>query len=575
MAARESWQRQRMNTISNAMGEGLFVLDRRGRATFVNRAACRLLGYPREALLGRELLPLIVAADQPGGGAAALLEGQRWQQPFEGEGVFISAGGKRFPVAITSRPVRRKDRFLRSVTVFSDISERKAQSEHIYQLAYHDALTGLPNRRLLRQRLQDRLAHHDGRHRGALLFTDLDRFKQLNDTLGHRVGDALLQAAAGRMVRLVGPRGWVAHTGGDEFAILLEALDGDTAQAAEQARALAEEVRRGMAEPFGIDHQYHRVTVSIGVALFDGPTTGADELLKRADLAMYEAKAQGRNTVRFYDEGVAVHLQDRVALEAELHQALAQQQLRLHYQPQVDAAGRCVGAEALLRWQHPSRGMVSPTHFIPLAEETGLIVPLGQWVLEQACLQIRQWQDEPVLGALVVSVNLSAHQVLQANFVESVTSVLMATGANPRRLQLELTESVLAHNIDDVSDKMRRLVALGVQFSLDDFGTGYSSLSYLKRLPIQQLKIDASFVRDLQTDPNDVAITRTIVALGQSLGLEVIAEGVESEAQRDILLAQGCRLFQGYLYGRPQAAPDLQAQLGCAAAGQPAAPSAG
>jgi len=571
MGAREMWLRQRMNTISNAMGEGLFVLDRRGRTVFINHAACRMLGHPPAAVLGHELLPLIVAGEQPDGVTANLLDHRHWQQPFESEAVFSRSNGMRFPVAISNRPVRRGPRFVRSVAVFSDISERKAQSEHIYQLAYHDATTGLPNRRLLLQRLQERLVRHQTPPRGALLFTDLDRFKQLNDTLGHRVGDALLQAAAGRMTRLVGSRGLVARIGGDEFAILVDTLDDHPERAVEQVHALAEELRSGMAQPFGIEHQYHRITVSIGVALFDDSQVGADELLKRADLAMYEAKTQGRNTVRFYDAEVAVHLQDRVMLEAELHQALAQQQLRVYYQPQVDETGHCIGAEALLRWPHPSRGSIPPSHFIPLAEEAGLIVPMGLWVLEQVCRQIGLWQDDPLFGRLVISVNISAHQILQANFVESVTSVLMATGANPKRLQLELTESVLAHNIDDISDKMRRLGALGVQFSLDDFGTGYSSLSYLKRLPIQQLKIDASFVRDLQTDPNDVAITRTIVALGQSLGLEVIAEGVETEAQRDILLAQGCRQFQGYLYGQPRPPQELLAALRCAASSPPPA----
>ncbi len=562
MGLREMVLRQRMDSFSNAMGEGMFVLDRQGIVTYINRAACRLLGYQREALLGRQLLPLILSpASQPQhlGSTNPLLDPQRWQQPYEGENLFVSASGKTFPVEVSSRPVRRKDRFVRIVTVFSDISERKAHSEHVYHLAYHDALTGLPNRRLLFERLQESLGRSNGSSRGALLFSDLDRFKQINDTLGHKVGDALLQAVAGRMLRIVGDQGLVAHTGGDEFAVLLERLDTDPERASAQARSLAEKLRSSMREPFGIDSQYHQMSVSIGVALFDGPETGADELIKRADMAMYEAKAGGRNAIRFFDHDIAVQLSQRVTLEADLNQALALQQFRVFYQPQFDSNGRMVGAEALVRWLHPERGLVTPGHFIPLAEETGLILPLGQWVLEQACQQIERWRGQPVLGELVISVNLCAHQLLQANFVESITSVLMATGANASRLQLELTESVLAHNIDDATHKMRRLVALGVQFALDDFGTGYSSLSYLKRLPIQQLKIDASFVRDLQTDPNDVVITQTIIALGQSLGLEVIAEGVETEAQRDILLQQGCRLFQGYFYARPQALADLVA----------------
>ncbi len=557
MALREMLLRQRMDSFSNAMGEGMFVLDRQGIVTYINRAACRLLGYQREALLGRQLLPLILSPTQPPGNTNPLLDPQRWQQPYEGENLFVSASGRTFPVEVSSRPVRRKERFVRIVTVFSDISERKAHSEHVYHLAYHDALTGLPNRRLLFERLQETLGRSNGSSRGALLFSDLDRFKQINDTLGHKVGDALLQAVAGRMLRIVGDQGLVAHTGGDEFAVLLEQLDIDPERASTQARSLAEKLRSSMREPFGIDSQYHQMSVSIGVALFDGPETGADELIKRADMAMYEAKAGGRNAIRFFDQDIAVHLSQRVALEADLNQALALQQFRVFYQPQFDSDGRMVGAEALVRWLHPQRGLVTPGHFIPLAEETGLILPLGQWVLEHVCQQIERWRGQPVLGELVISVNLCAHQLLQANFVESVTSVLMATGADASRLQLELTESVLAHNIDDATDKMRRLVALGVQFALDDFGTGYSSLSYLKRLPIQQLKIDASFVRDLQTDPNDAVITQTIIALGRSLGLEVIAEGVETQAQRDILLQQGCRLFQGYFYARPQALADL------------------
>lgn len=560
MALREMWQRQRMDSISNAMGEGMFVLDRQGRVSYVNRAASRLLGYPREALIGKPLLPMIVAPTAPGqpaDGMNPLLDRQRWQLPYEGENVFINASGKAFPVEVSSQPVRRKDRFLRSVTVFSDISERKAHSEHIYQLAYHDTLTGLPNRRLLLQRLQERLARGSDTQRGALLFSDLDRFKQINDTLGHKVGDGLLQAVAGRMQHVVGAQGLVAHTGGDEFAVLLERLDADPRRAATQARELAEQLRRAMREPFGIGSQYHQMSVSVGVALFDGPDTGADELLKRADMAMYEAKAAGRNAIRFFDYDIAEQLGRRVSLEVELNQALALHQFRVYYQPQFDSAGHLVGAEALVRWQHPQRGLVMPGQFIGLAEETGLILPIGHWVLEQVCHQVASWRGHPVLGEAVVSVNLCAHQLLQANFVESVTSALMASGADPRKLLLELTESVVAQNLEDVSGKMRRLVDLGVNFSLDDFGTGYSSLSYLKRLPIQQLKIDASFVRDLESDPNDVAITQTIIALGRSLGLEVIAEGVETAAQRDILLLQGCRLFQGYLYARPQALADL------------------
>ncbi len=565
MRLREIWLRQRLNSFGNAMGEGMFVLDRKGRATYVNRAACELLGYSREALLGRPLLPLVVSPQtqpQHFAGINPLAHPQRWQQPYEGENLFVKADGQAFPVEVSSQPVLRKGQFVRCVTVFSDISERKAHSQHVYELAYHDSLTGLPNRRLLLERLQETLARCTTGCQGALLFSDLDRFKQLNDTLGHKVGDALLQAVAARMVRAVGAAGMVAHTGGDEFAVLLDQLDADPRTAVEQARQMAELLRTTLREPFSLDNNYHQMSISLGVAMFDGPDTAADELLKRADIAMYQAKAGGRNAIRFFDHVIEAQLSQQVALEADLHQGLAQQQFLLHYQPQFDARGQLVGAEALVRWQHPQRGMVAPGQFIPLAEETGLILPLGQWVLEQACLQTERWRSHPELGRMVVSVNVCAYQLLQANFVESVTAILMSTGADPRRLQLELTESVLADNVEDVIDKMRRLVALGVNFSLDDFGTGYSSLSYLKRLPLQQLKIDSSFVRDLETDPNDVAITHTILALGRSLGLEVIAEGVENAQQRDILQQQGCQLFQGYLYSRPLPPAQLEQQFG-------------
>ena len=568
-AVREVILRRRLSSFSNAMGEGMFVLDRQGRVNYINRAACALLDYPREALMGKPLLQLILPpgsttlAPMPGTAATSIgaIDASRWQQPFEGEAIFVTASGHVFPVEVNNTPVRRKGRFLRSVTVFSDISERKAQDAHVRHLAYHDPLTTLPNRRYLLERLQERLLSRPGAAQGALLFSDLDRFKLLNDTLGHQTGDALLQAAAERLRRTVGSRGLVARIGGDEFAVLLERLSEDPVHARQQVLDLAEQVLVAMREPFSVGPQYHRTSVSIGAALFDGPELSPDELLKRADLAMYEAKAAGRNAIRLFDRDVAEQLRARVSLEKDLQQALTHEQFRLHYQPQFDGAGRLVGAEALVRWEHPERGIVSPGEFIPLAEESGLILPLGLWILETACTQIEKWRAHPELSQIVVSVNICAHQVVQANFVESVLSVLMATQANPQRLMLELTESVLARNVDDVSEKMQRLVEQGIAFSLDDFGTGYSSLSYLKRLPIHQLKIDGSFVRDLQTDANDAAITQTVIDLGRSLGLEVIAEGVETSAQRNMLLLQGCRLFQGFLLGRPQTPEALEMSL--------------
>lgn len=558
MAVREMFLRQRLTSFGDAMGEGMYVLNRRGRATYVNRTACELLGYPREVLLGKELLQYIVSpvsTPQSIKGLNPMIDPDRWNQSFEGENRFVHASGRHFPVAVSCQAVTRKGKFLHTVTVFSDISERKAQSERIYKLAYHDQVTGLPNRRFLLDRLQQTLSSRKSTTQpGALLFCDLDRFKQLNDSLGHRFGDALLRAVAQRMSGLSVAGSTVVHTGGDEFAIMLGRLDANPDVAMNLASVQAEKIRVAMQEPFEIDGQHHKISVSIGVVMIDGQEQIPEELLKRADIAMYQAKESGRNAIRFFDRQIETQLNYKVELEADLHQALEKKQFIVHYQPQVDTLGRVMGMEALVRWQHPRRGLVLPGQFIGLAEESGLILPLGRWVLEQACEQIRRWREHPATAHLVVSVNLCAHQIFQSNFVETVTNTLRSHDTDPKNLQLELTESVLAKNIEDVIDKMRRLVELGTTFSLDDFGTGYSSLNYLKRLPLQQLKIDASFVRDLVTDPNDASITQTIITLGNSLDLEVIAEGVEQRVQRDLLARQGCRFFQGYYFGRPQTA---------------------
>jgi diguanylate cyclase (GGDEF)-like protein/PAS domain S-box-containing protein len=564
-AARELILRQRLISFGSAMGEGMYVLDRHGRATYVNRATCELLGHPREALLGKEILNFIVSPVGPTqhlAGLNSVPAPDHWRHSYEGESMFVSASGRHFPVEVSTQAVVRKGKFLRAVTVFSDISERKAQSERVYNLAYFDPMTGLPNRRFLLDRLQQSLSARQSSPRpGALLFCDLDRFKQLNDTLGHKFGDALLRASAQRISHLVGEEGTVAHPGGDEFAVLLDRLDAQTMPATDQARAIAERIRLAMREPFVFDGQHYTISASIGVVMFEGNEQEPEELFKRADIAMYQAKESGRNAIRFFDKVIETQLSRRVVLEADLHQAVEQRQFVLYYQPQVDTLGRILGVEALVRWQHPQRGLVFPGEFIGLAEETGLILPLGNWVLDQACEQIRVWRSNPAMAHLIVSVNLCAHQIFQSDFVETVQNTLKTRDTDPKKLQLELTESVLARNIDDVIDKMRQLVALGVTFSLDDFGTGYSSLNYLKRLPLHQLKIDASFVRDLETDPNDASITQTIIALGNSLDLEVIAEGVENQIQRDFLAGQGCRNFQGYFFGRPQPAEALTALM--------------
>ncbi|MFT6590552.1 MAG: diguanylate cyclase (GGDEF)-like protein/PAS domain S-box-containing protein [Rhodoferax sp.] len=430
--------------------------------------------------------------------------------------------------------------------------ERDQVAAQIHQLAFYDALTSLPNRQLLRERLKSALLA-SGRHhgRGALLFIDLDNFKILNDTRGHDVGDLLLQQVALRLSACVRDTDTVARLGGDEFVVMLENLSDDVASAALQAEEIGQKILSAFRLAFTLRLHDHLSTPSIGIALFGGQVSGVDELLKQADLAMYQAKAGGRNTLRFFDTGMQTAVQERAALEDDLRNGLERQEMLLHYQPVVQADGIVTGAEALVRWQQPQRGLVPPGAFIGLAEATGLILPLGHWVLQTACRQLVAWARQPGMAHLSLAVNVSASQFRERHFVAQVQEVLLQTGANPRRLKLELTESLLAENVEDVIEKMTALRLLGVNFSLDDFGTGYSSLSYLKRLPLSQLKIDQSFVRDVLTDPNDAAIARTIVLLGQSLGLAVIAEGVETEGQRQFLADIGCIAYQGYLFSRP------------------------
>jgi len=439
-----------------------------------------------------------------------------------------------------------------SIWVIEDISSRKAAEEEINKLAFYDSLTLLPNRRLLLDRLKHALVSSARSGKvGALLFIDLDEFKTLNDTLGHDKGDLLLQEVAKRLLTCVREGDTVARLGGDEFVVMLEGLSNSKDEVAQHCEMVGEKILSAVAQPYRLQGHDVRSTPSIGVTLFDGQLNLIDELLKQADLAMYQAKAAGRNTLRFFDSAMQGIVNDRAALEVDLREALRAQQFVLFYQPQIIGNDRLTGAEALVRWNHPQRGMVSPAEFIPLAEETGLILPLGNWVLETACQQLAAWARQPQTAQLSIAVNVSAKQLHQNDFVEQVLGVLERTGANPHLLKLELTESLLVSNIEGTIAKMATLKSRGVGFSLDDFGTGYSSLTYLKRLPLDQLKIDQGFVRDVLIDPNDAAIAKMIIALSASLGLTVIAEGVELQGQWDFLARQGCHAYQGYFFSRP------------------------
>lgn len=384
-----------------------------------------------------------------------------------------------------------------------------------------------------------------------MLFIDVDNFKDLNDTVGHDMGDLLLCQVAARLRACTRAQDTLARLGGDEFVVMLQALSPAADEAAEQARQVAVKILAAIEAPYQLGTQLHQTSVSIGIAMYSDQYASRDELLKQADLAMYQAKTDGRNTLRFFNPDMQAQVTARMALEADLHRAMAASEFLLYYQPQVNNNGLWLGVEALLRWQHPQRGLVPPLEFIPVAESSGLILPLGRWILATACAQLVVWSTVDDKSHLSIAVNVSARQFHQADFVQDVQQALRASGANPQRLALELTESQLLNDVDGVVAKMTALKAMGVRFSLDDFGTGYSSLSMLKRLPLDQLKIDQSFVRDVLTDPQDASIIKAIVTLGASLELQVMAEGVETVAQRDALMALGCQKFQGYLFGRP------------------------
>ena len=434
----------------------------------------------------------------------------------------------------------------------ADITERKAAENQIHSLAFFDPLTALPNRRLLMNRLEVSLANAQ-RHqrRGGLLFIDLDNFKTLNDTHGHDRGDQLLQKIALRLTACVREGDTVSRLGGDEFVIMLDALSEDALVAASQAEAIAEKVLAQLDNNFELGKIRFHSSASIGVTLFGPQQERIEEPLKRADTAMYQAKSAGRNTIRFFDPQMQASLSALAEMEMELRHAVSDHQFLLLYQPQVNATGRVIGSEALVRWQHAERGLVSPLEFIRVAEKSDLILPLGAWILETACTQLAAWSSSPVFGHLSVAVNVSARQFQHADFVQQVLGALQRTGADPSLLKLELTESMLIDNVSTVIDKMTLLKAHGVRFALDDFGTGYSSLSYLKQLPLDQLKIDRSFVHDVFTDPNDAAIARMVIVLADTLGLAVIAEGVETAEQQALLLGQGCQHFQGFHFSQP------------------------
>nr|WP_295939068.1 EAL domain-containing protein [uncultured Acidovorax sp.] len=453
------------------------------------------------------------------------------------------------------------------VISYHDVTALRKASTEIESLAFYDPLTNLPNRRLLMDRMQQAIAAsvRSGQY-GALLFLDLDHFKTLNDTRGHEVGDMLLRQVAQRLKTCVRREDTVARLGGDEFVVMLSDLSVHRDEAAAQARRVGEKILRKLNVPYTLGGNAHHSTPSIGATLMGGTLQSSVDLLKEADIAMYQVKSQGRNALCFFDPQMQIVISMRAQLEADLQMALTARQFVLHYQPQFHLDGRMVGAEALIRWQHPERGLVAPGEFIGVAEESELIVPMGHWVLRTACEQLAAWQGDERYRHLQVSVNVSARQFRQRDFVARVVEVLRETGARPHLLKLELTESLVLDNVDDTIAKIGMLKTKGVRFSVDDFGTGYSSLAYLTRLPLDQLKIDQSFVRNLGVRHTDDVIVQTILGMARNLELDVIAEGVETEAQKDFLARHGCVYFQGYLLGRPTPVVDLEALMESATA---------
>jgi len=532
------------------------------RIVFVNDAFEHHTGYGRDDVLG-QTPHMLLGPDPQLGKLRRMATALQQKRQVRGELMIYKKGGSWFWVELEIVSVLASSGELTHwVAVGRDITERKAAEDEIHHLAFYDALTELPNRQLLLDRLRHVLAQSTRTLRqGALMFIDLDNFKVLNDTLGHHKGDLLLQKIATRLSACVRETDTLARLGGDEFVVMLEDLGDDPDAAAARARIVAEKVLNELREPFDLDGHQHYATSSIGVTSLNGLQGSVSELLKQADLAMYQAKTLGRNTVCFFDPDMQSAVSAKAAISSDLPIGLQENQFLLYYQPLVDREGCVTGVEALLRWRHPARGLVAPADFIPVAEDTGLILPLGQWALETACEQLAAWAARPETAGLSIAVNVSVRQFRHPDFVEMVMAAIQRSGIRPYRLKLELTESLLADRMEITIAKMGTLKALGVTLSLDDFGMGYSSLSVLKRLPLDQLKIDKSFVADLLTDRNDAAISRAIIALAQSLSLEVVAEGVETQAQLDFLIDLGCGLFQGYLFSRPLPIEQLESYL--------------
>ncbi|WP_333606645.1 putative bifunctional diguanylate cyclase/phosphodiesterase, partial [Arsukibacterium sp.] len=551
---------QQLTTLLNTVDAYIYIKDLKLRYQYVNPKVAQLFQRTPEQVIGHsdflffdsQTAAILQVNDQ-----RVLQGGERIVE----EEPLTTTDGKKLTCLVVKIPLRdAKGNIYALCGIATDISEHKQSQAAIHHLAFYDALTELPNRRLFLERLAQ--AHQLScrlPQTGAVLFIDLDHFKDLNDTLGHAVGDQLLQQVAKRLAEQLRKTDTLARFGGDEFVVLVTDLQAKSELASLRVEVLANKLLQCLISDFTLAERQYSISASIGIAMFDDAAS-VDELLQRADLAMYDAKNRGRNQLCFFNHQMQAQASERTQLLAGLRQALNEQQFFLHLQGQYDSQGQLLGAEVLLRWQYAEHGLISPADFIPLAESSNLIIPIGNWVLRQSCEILAQWRYMTQRQHWHLSVNISVRQLQATNFVSTVADILQSTGADGANLVLELTESQLLEDVEQVINTMQQLRQLGVQFSLDDFGTGYSSLSYLKRLPLSQLKIDRSFVRDILIDSNDEAIVKTILALGEALELQVIAEGVESAAQHQALTMLGCQQFQGYYFARPSLLQDLKAQ---------------
>lgn len=555
----------RLATILNSVDAYIYIKDMALRYQYANRKVCELFGRPQELVAGHidgdffdeETAARLQENDRRVIEGGEHIVEEEVNKPRDGspERIFLSV----------KLPLREPDgRIYALCGISTDITEQRRIVEEIHQLSFYDHLTHLPNRRQFLERLSEviqtckpTVAEGVPGNQGALLLVNMDYFKMVNDALGYDKGDLLLQDMAKRLLQHVRIGDFLGRLGGDEFGLLVSGLDADPGAAAREVELQARKILADLSQPYELGERQHLCTASIGIAMLSGSDGSAEEILRRADIAKERAKSDGRNSVRFFDPLMQAQMLARAALDADMRLALREGQFQLYYQPQVDDQGLWVGCEALVRWRHPQRGMESPADFIPVAEDSGLILPLGRWILETACRQLVAWSSQPQTSKWFIAVNVSAYQFQHPDFVKEVLAALEETGADPGLLELELTESQLVQNFEDVIAKMSALKDRGVRFSLDDFGTGYSSLLFLKRLPLDKLKIDQSFIRDLMSDADSKAIVSAVVGLGKSLALDISAEGVETQEQRAALAAIGCHLCQGYLFARPAPAEDI------------------